>query len=277
MNENNQIASLYICGTSNFMNFHLVKTEKQDRILYIILARPEKKNALNDHMVKELTEALHMAEHDPAVKVVILKSEGDVFSAGADLDYLQRLQQFSYEENLADSSLLKGLLLKIYSLNKIVIAQVEGHAIAGGCGLASVCDFCFSVPEAKFGYTEVKIGFIPALVMVFLIRKISGTKARELLFTGKLIAAEEAAACGLINEVIPKEVIATTVLQFATNLCEGASGQSLASTKKMFTKVVSMELSEALEYAAQMNAQTRSSDDCKRGIGAFLNKEKFKW
>ncbi|MGB3073893.1 MAG: enoyl-CoA hydratase/isomerase family protein, partial [Chitinophagales bacterium] len=178
------------------MNFLFVKTEKQDRLFYIILARPEKKNALNDTVVTELTHALQLATDDDEVKIIILKAEGDVFSAGADLEYLQRLQNFSYEENLADSTLLKTLLLKIYTHPKIVIAQVEGHAIAGGCGLAAVCDFCFSVPDAKFGYTEVKIGFIPALVMVFLLRKINGAKARELLFTGKLVTAAEALSYG---------------------------------------------------------------------------------
>lgn len=259
------------------MTFSFIKTEIEGRIACIILARPEKKNALNDLLVTEMIAALKEAEDNPQIKVIIIKAEGDVFSAGADLDYLQRLQNFSFEENLADSSLLKELLLKIYSLKKIVIAQVEGHAIAGGCGLATVCDFCFAVPEAKFGYTEVKIGFIPALVMVFLLRKISGIKAKELLFTGKLITAKEAMEYGLINEVMQRNAIAGLVKTFATKLCEEASAQSLASTKEMMNKVAGMELHEALDYAARMNAQTRSSDDCKKGVGAFLKKEKLKW
>jgi methylglutaconyl-CoA hydratase len=152
------------------MNFSFIKTEKHDRLFYITLDRTEKKNALNTTLVTELTQALQIAEDHEEIKMVILKAAGDVFSAGADLEYLQKLQHFSYEDNLADSGLLKELLWKIYTLKKMVIAQVEGHAIAGGCGLAAVCDFCFAVPEAKFGYTEVKIGFIPALVMVFLLR-----------------------------------------------------------------------------------------------------------
>ncbi|MBX7109211.1 MAG: enoyl-CoA hydratase/isomerase family protein [Chitinophagales bacterium] len=259
------------------MNFSLIKTEQHDRLYYITLSRAEKKNALNSLLVTELTAALQIAENEAAVKIVILKAEGDVFSAGADLEYLQQLQHFSYEENLADSSLLKTLLLKIHTLKKIVIAQVEGHAIAGGCGLAAVCDFCFAVPEAKFGYTEVKIGFIPALVMVFLLRKISGVKTRELLYTGKLISADEAVDYGLINMVVAKDEIAGYVKAFATRLSEESSAQSLAATKEMLTKVPGMELHEALQYAAEMNATTRSSDDCKKGVGAFLSREKFKW
>lgn len=259
------------------MNFSFVKTEKAGRLFYIILSRPDKKNALNEQVVRELTQAFQIAAADTTSKVVILKAEGDVFSAGADLEYLQRLQQNSFEENLADSTLLKELLLTIYSLHKMVIAQVEGHAIAGGCGLASVCDFCFAVPEAKFGYTEVKIGFIPALVMVFLLRKISGMKAKELLCTGKLISAEEAVACNLINGIFPKETLDASVREFALQLCENASAQSLSATKMLFNKVPGMELHEALGLAAQMNAQTRSSEDCRRGVSAFLNKEKLTW
>lgn len=259
------------------MNFSLIKTEKQDRLFYITLDRTEKKNALNTALVTELTQALQIAEDHEEIKMVILKAAGDVFSAGADLEYLQKLQHFSYEDNLADSGLLKELLWKIYTLKKMVIAQVEGHAIAGGCGLAAVCDFCFAVPEAKFGYTEVRIGFIPALVMVFLLRKINGAKARELLFTGKLITAEEAVGYGLINQVVAKDQIAGFVKSFAIQLSEEASAQSLAATKEMMAKVATMELQDALQYAAEMNARIRSSDDCRKGVGAFLQREKFKW
>ncbi len=152
-----------------------------DRIGYITLNRPDKRNALSFDLVKELKEAFARAEDDAAVKVIVLRANGEAFCAGADLAYLQNLQKFSHVENLADSNHLKELFLQIYILKKVVIAQVQGHALAGGCGLATVCDFSFSVPEAKFGYTEVKIGFIPAIVMVFLIRKIGEGKARHLL------------------------------------------------------------------------------------------------
>lgn len=137
--------------------------------------------------------------------------------------------------------------------------------------------FCFSVPEAKFGYTEVKIGFIPALVSVFLARKISGTKVRELLLTGKLIIAMKAAQINLINDVVPKEHIASHVELFAEKLCNESSAQSVASTKELLSKIHAMELNEALDLAAKMNAQTRASSDCKKGIEALLKKEKINW
>ncbi len=145
----------------------IVLYEVKERIGYLTLNRPEKRNALNFELVAALKEAFTRAENDPGVKVVVLRANGEAFCAGADLAYLQQLQQFSFEENLADSNHLKDLFLMIYQLKKVVIAQVQGHALAGGCGLATVCDFVFAVPEAKFGYTEVKIGFIPALVLVF--------------------------------------------------------------------------------------------------------------
>ena len=154
---------------------------------------------------------------------------------------------------------------------------MEGSAIAGGCGLMTVCDFCFAIPEAKFGYTEVRIGFIPALVSVFLARKISGTAMRELLLTGKLISADEAREIGLINEVVAKEEIQGQVKNFAEKICDECSGQSLTSTKQLLSKISRDELHKALDLAAQMNAEARSSDDCKKGIDAFLRKEKMKW
>ena len=259
------------------MNQSLLRIEKQDRIGFISLSRAEKKNALNDELVKELTSAFSSLEVDENVKVMVLKAEGDVFSAGADLDYLQRLQNFSFEENLADSNSLKELFLKIYCNKKIVIAQIEGHAIAGGCGLATVCDFCFAIPEAKFGYTEVKIGFIPALVSVFLARKIRGADARELLLTGNLISASRAEEIGLINSVIEKNKINDWIKQFATDLCNETSSQSIAATKELLSKISAPELNDALGLAAHMNANARASEDCKKGIDSFLKKEKIKW
>src|SRR6478736_297001 len=177
----------------------LVLYEVKDRVGYITLNRPEKKNALSHELVAELKDAFTQAENDTNVKIVVLQANGDAFCAGADLAYLQRLQKFSFEENLADSNHLKELFLKIYQLKKVVIAKVQGHALAGGCGLATVCDFVFAIPEAKFGYTEVKIGFIPAIVLVFLIRKIGEKLAKHLLLSGELVQANDAINFGLIN------------------------------------------------------------------------------
>jgi methylglutaconyl-CoA hydratase len=249
----------------------------QDRIAYITLNRPDKRNALSFGLVKELKETLALAEHDPDVKVIILQANGDAFCAGADLAYLQDLQKFSYEENLADSRHLKALFLQIYTLKKVVIASIQGAALAGGCGLASVCDFSFAVPEAKFAYTEVKIGFIPAIVLVFLLRKVGEGRAKQLLLTGDIISAHEAQSLGLINFISSPDKLKEDVKLFAEKLVLNASANSLAVTKNMIGKVQELALEEALDYACEMNAKARASEDCKKGISAFLNKEKLRW
>lgn len=255
----------------------IIRYTVADRIAYITINRPEKRNAMNFELVSMLKESFRKAENDPAVKVIVLKGEGEAFCAGADLEYLRQLQNNSREENLKDSTHLMELYHLIYTLKKIVIAQVNGHAIAGGCGLVSVCDFAFSIPEAHFGYTEVRIGFIPAIVMVFLIRKTGEAKARELLLSGKIYSSEEARHHGLINWICEEDELENAVNEFAKMLCTNNSSHSMMLTKQMISDVQSMPLKEALEYAAAMNADARSSDDCKKGIEGFLKKQKIKW
>ena len=251
--------------------------EVRDRIGFITLNRPDKRNALNGELVSGLKSLLTKAEADETVKVIVLRAKGETFCSGADLQSLQRLQGFSYEENHEDSLRLKELFLQIYALKKIVIAQVQGHALAGGCGLACVCDFVFAAPQAKMGYTEVKIGFVPALVMVFLIRKIGEQKARRLLLSGDLISGEETVRMELVNQLVEKDLLQDFVIDFARKLIENNSTQSMELTKQMIARVQSLSLHESLEYAASMNAQARETADCKRGVAAFLNKDKLTW
>ncbi len=255
----------------------LVEYEIADRTAYITLNRPDKRNALNPELVASLSQAFLMAKSDKAIKVIVLKASGEVFSAGADLEYLQQLQNNSETENLADTRALKDLFYSIYTSPKIIVAQVEGHAIAGGCGLASVCDIIFSVPEAKFGYTEVKIGFIPALVACFLIRKLGEGRAKELLLSGDLIDAVTASNYGLINFVIDKSEINDKVSTYVSRIINTTSEQSLALTKTLLNRTQDLTLEESLEEAIKLNVQTRSSADCKKGVAAFLNKQKLEW
>lgn len=254
-----------------------VKFEVKDRVGYITLNRPDKRNALNYQVVSELKEAFARASDDAETKVMVLQAAGKVFCAGADLAYLQQLQKNTYDENLEDSSHLKELFHMIYTLDKVVIAKVHGHAIAGGCGLATVCDFAFTVPEALFGYTEVRIGFVPAIVKVFLIRKIGEGKSKELLLSGELISAEQASDFGLVNKVVQSDELDDFIFTFSKGLVENNSGQSMALTKKMIAEVQSMSLENGLNYAAEMNAKARANEDCKIGISSFLNKERLLW
>lgn len=249
----------------------------QDRIANIVLDYAEKRNALSPDLILALTDAFRQAQADPEVKVIVLSANGEVFSAGADLAYLKSLQSNTYEENLADSQRLMTLFELIYTLDKVVIAQVEGPAIAGGCGLAVICDIVVATPESMFGYTEVKIGFIPAMVMIFLLRKIGESRAKELLLSGKLISAHTAQTMGLINFVVERSRIADEVRLYARHMCQEASGQALSTTKAMIAQVQTMNVHDALHFAAQQNAIARTTDDCKYGINAFLNKEKIVW
>lgn len=251
--------------------------EVKERTGYITLNRPEKRNALNADVVTELKQAFRKAEADGSVKVIVLAARGEAFCAGADLEYLRQLQTNSYEENLQDSTHLMELFRQIYTLKKVVIAQVNGPAIAGGAGLVSVCDFGFCSSTATFGYTEVKIGFVPAIVMIFLIRKLGEAKAKELLLSGRIIDSGEARNIGLVYAVEESTRLEASVAEFAQKLCRQNSLASMSMTKEMISKVQEMSLEEALRYGAESNAKARATEDCRRGIASFLNKEKLIW
>jgi methylglutaconyl-CoA hydratase len=250
----------------------------ENRIGYITIQRAEKRNALNAELITELSESFDAFETDDKVKVIVIKADGTTFCSGADLESLQEMQNNTYEQNLADSNRLKDLYYKIYTFKKIVIAQVQGHALAGGCGLVSICDFSFSVPEANFGYTESRIGFVPAIVLSFLVRKIGENKARMMLLTGNVIKASEAYHIGLITHICENEKdLIKSVYEFATSIIEHNASSSIELTKKLFYSLPNLPLEEALTIAASTNALARQSEDCKKGIAAFLNKETLKW
>lgn len=251
--------------------------EVRERVAILTMNDPGKRNALGPNMVKSLTLKFSQAFEDSNVKVIILQATGPAFCAGADLEYLEKLQNNSRDENLVDSRKLKALFQLIYSGPKPVIALVTGHAIAGGAGLATICDLSFSIPSAKFGYTEVNIGFIPALVMVYLVRKVGEGIAKEWLITGKLYDAEKALRDHLIHGLFSESEIHAEVWKIAQHICKQTSGQSQALLKTMFNQIHHLEMNDALEYAASKNADARATDDCKRGIRSFLAKEVITW
>tara|TARA_A100001035_G_scaffold278879_1_gene278800 strand:- start:445 stop:1224 length:780 start_codon:yes stop_codon:yes gene_type:complete len=255
-----------------FVTYHC-----ENRIGFITMIRAEKRNALNPQLVEELKIAFSTAEKDEKCKVIVLQAKGQVFCAGADLKYLQSLQSFSHQENVTDSSSLMQLFKQIYSLEKVVIAKIQGHAIAGGCGLASVCDLSIASDEAKLSFSEVKIGFIPAIVSVFLLRKIGESKTKELLLSGKTLSAKEAVSIGLINQVVSNDILDDTVQNLSEKLCHQTSVQSLSITKKLIANLQNMSLEDGLNFAVEENAKARLSEDYKKGISSFLNKEKINW
>jgi methylglutaconyl-CoA hydratase len=260
------------------MEFETIAYEERARRAMIVLNRPGKRNALDDIMMKELTTAFLRAGKSQAVKVVVLSSRGSAFCAGADLEYLSRLAESDLEENLADSRHLANLFRGMHELRKPVIAVVNGPALAGGCGLVSVCDFVIASDErARFGYPEVRIGFIPAVVMIFLMKRVGEARAREMVLRGDVINARQAKDLGLVTTVVPEADLEASVNALADELMVQNSLTSMGLCKELLSKLHGMNLMDSLDFAANMNAAARMTPDCKRGIRAFLDKEKIQW
>ncbi len=260
------------------VDYTRIKYRTDERICTITLARPEKHNALDDIMVNELSSAFLSAQKDSSVKAIILRGEGESFCSGADLAYLQRIAQYDFHQNQEDSVNLMKLFLQISMHRKPVIAVVHGNALAGGCGLATVCDLVVASREtAKFGYTEVRIGFIPAIVMIFLVRRVGEARARELALRGNIISADEALRIGLVNQVVPETGLEAAGTSLAKDLVKHCSSSSMGLIKELLARIHGMSTNDALDYAANLNALTRMTDDCKKGIEAFLKKEPIRW
>lgn len=250
-------------------------TDAQVRILR--LNRPDKRNALNSDLVTALKTALADAKKDDDIRVIVLTGNGSAFSAGADLSSLKALREASPLENEQDSRHLAELFRQIYQHPKPLIAQVNGHAIGGGCGLAAVCDFSFVADDAKLGFSEVRIGFVPAIVMVFVRRKLGEAAARDLLLRGRLVTAAQASEVGLVSRAVSGRRLGDEVWDLARELATETSESAVALTKRMLGQVPGMGFEEAMDYAVQMNAFARGTDDCQAGIDAFLNDEDPPW
>jgi methylglutaconyl-CoA hydratase len=257
------------------MGYQTLTFQRDDKIATIALTVPEKRNAISAQMIADLLGALDQAEASPA-RVVILTGAGKAFCAGMDLGELQHLARQMQQKNFEDARRMTRLLYRLYSFPKPVIAAVNGAAIAGGCGLATVADFILAVPEAKFGYTEVRIGFTPALVSVFLRRRIGETHVRDLLLTGRIIDAEEARRIGLVTEVVPTEALMERAREVAASLV-AASPTAIAQTKKLLVGFDRTAIRAELEAAIEANADIRSTPDFREGVSAFLEKRPPKW
>jgi methylglutaconyl-CoA hydratase len=257
------------------MGYQTLTFQCDDKIATIALTVPEKRNAISTQMIADLLGALDQAELSPA-RVVILTGAGKAFCAGMDLTELQHLARQTQQKNLEDARRMTKLLYRLYSFPRPVIAAVNGAAIAGGCGLATVADFILAVPEAKFGYTEVKIGFTPALVSVFLRRRIGDTQVRDLLLTGRIIDAAEAHRIGLVTEVVPTESLMERAREIASLLL-AASPMAVAQTKKLLIGFDRVAIRAELEAAIETNADIRSTPDFREGVSSFLEKRPPKW
>jgi methylglutaconyl-CoA hydratase len=258
------------------MGYSTLTFQSDGRIATIALTRPEKRNAISAQMIFDLLAALEQAETASA-RVVILTGSGKAFCAGMDLEELQALATtHSLARHLEDARRISKLFYRLYSFPKPVIAAVNGAAIAGGCGLATLADITLCVPEAKFGYTEVKIGFVPALVAVFLRRQVGEKQARELLLTGRVIDSAEAARLGLVNEVVSTGDLMERAREVAFSIL-ACSPSSIAQTKRMFHQHDERLVRAELELAIEANAGIRSTEDFREGVAAFLEKRTPNW
>ena len=254
-------------------------TDETDVILYqidgsvarVTLNRPDKRNALNEALVAGLRQALIRANETAAVRAVVISGAGADFCSGADLSSLELISKASVEENAQDAASLAELFVLIRQLKIPVIAAVRGRALAGGCGLASACDIVLASANARFGYPEVKIGFVPAMVMAILRRNVSEKRSFELITRGAEIGAEEARQFGFVNQVFADEDFDGEVTEYAKGF-EKMSSSAIALTKTLLYQTDGMAFTEALETGVDVNVIARMTEDCQKGIARFLKK-----
>jgi len=249
----------------------VVLSTNEGSVKRITLNRPEKRNALNDEVIAGIKEALRETDREERTRAVVITGSGKDFCSGADLSALKRISEGSVAENLQDARSLVELFLLIRKVRVPVVAAVKGRALAGGCGLASACDIVLASNSARFGYPEVKIGFVPAIVMAILLRSVSEKRAFELVTRGEEIGAEEAKHIGLVNRVFKDETFDEEITAYVHHF-EKTSKSAVSLTKSLLYQIDGLAFLEALEAGADVNVIARMSDDCRQGIARFLQK-----
>ena len=250
---------------------HVVLYTVEGSVARITLNRPEKRNALNDAVIDGLKQNLKNAAADTKVRVVVISGAGKDFCSGADLSALQKIAGASVAENSEDARSLLELFLMIRAVQVPVVAAVTGRALAGGCGLATACDLVLASASARFGYPEVKIGFVPAMVMAILRRNVSEKRAFELITRGAEISAEQGKEFGLVNQVFADESFEADVRAYVGEF-EKMSASAMGLTKTLLYQMDGLAFPEALETGADVNVIARLTDDCQRKVAEFLKR-----
>ncbi len=248
-------------------------TDIRQGVATLTLNRPEKRNALNGTLVAALKESLRDADADPTVRVVVLRGAGKDFCSGADLAELEKIAEMSLEENLVDARSLGALFEAMRACSKPIIGAVHGRALAGGCGLATACDLVVAEEAAIFGYPEVHLGFVPALVMNALRRKVGEGHAFELVVLGERFDASRAAALGLVQRLVPREAFEATVDAVA-NAVASRPASAVATTKRLLYELDDLSYSAGIARAAEVNAEARLTEECRAGVRGFLERSK---
>ncbi len=257
------------------MEYTALQFAIDDGVATITLNRPDKRNAISFQLVDELMGALDAIEQS-AAQVVILTGAGKAFCAGMDLDELKSLLGKTHDDNVKDSARMAEMFRRLYDFPKPTIAAVNGAAIAGGTGLATMCDFTLAVPEAKFGYTEVRIGFVPAIVSSILVWQVGHKIARDLLLSGRIFDATEALRYGLVNEIVDPDQLMLRARELAAQLLQN-SPSSVRATKRLINSFIAVQLEHQIAEAIEDNARIRTTADFREGISAFLEKRKPVW
>jgi methylglutaconyl-CoA hydratase len=258
------------------MKFNTLLLNEQDGICTITFNRPDKRNAVSFELVHEVMQALDYCAKSDKTQVVIFTGAGKAFCAGLDLEELKSLIGKSQEQNVKDSQTMANMFRAVYEFPKPTIAAVNGAAIAGGTGIATMCDFTLAVPEAKFGYTEVRIGFVPAIVSSYLVFQVGHKIARDLLLTARLFDSHEAHRYGLVNEILQPDQLMPRAIEIAKLLMEN-SPSSVRATKKLINGFIKEQLDVQVAAAVEDNARIRTTADFREGVSSFLEKRKPVW
>lgn len=255
--------------------FRFIEVESGQGVQTITLNRPEKRNALSPELIDELTQVLNdTAKCD--CEVVILTGSGSAFCAGLDMEHLETMHAHTQEQHRRDAENMARVLRTLYEFPKPVIAAVNGPAIAGGMGLAVLCDFTYAAPEARFGFTEVRVGFVPAVVASFLIRQVGEKHTRELLLSGRILKAEEACRMGLVTRIVPQEELMAEAHALANSLLQN-SPQAMRAVKELIVSHAASQIDDEIEDAIAANSLQRSTEDFREGVLAFLEHRRPNW
>jgi methylglutaconyl-CoA hydratase len=246
-----------------------VLVKDNDGVRTLTLNRPNKRNALNDELIAALSNSLRDAESDRSLRAIVIRGAGSDFCSGADLSSLQKIADSSYEENLEDAKRLMDLFVQIRKTSVPVIAAVHGRALAGGEGLATACDIVLATRSARFGYPEVKIGFVPAMVMAILRRNIGEKIAFELSTQGFEFSAERALELGLVNHVYDDNEFERRIAEYVS-IYSKTSSSAVRLTKRLLYQMDGLNFEKAVLAGAETNAEARMTEDCKKGIARFL-------
>lgn len=258
------------------MSYSTLKLSLEANLALLTLSRPEKRNALSPQLIEELLAALDAVETANAMRVLIVTGEGPAFCAGMDLEYLKGLAGQSEEQNRADARRTVRMFRRLWSFPKPLITAVNGSAMAGGCGIATLGDFTLASEEANFGYTEVRVGFMPALISAFLQMQVGEKVTRDLLLSGRILSAAEAQALGLVTRVVTQAQLLPAARELAAELMASSPG-ALHATKRLLLQCSQAELIRRLELGVEESVAIRNTADFREGLAAFMEKRKPKW